>query len=137
LPSDGSASSHAVRIAYGFHAPVCSRVSDFSRFGRLNTIAHSPHEVVGLLKNAVHVLEFNVVSGSIIIKCRDIFVAQQKSIGNGGQLRCFPVTILLSVLMIIPVAVINGRPRTMFTLNWSPVTTTKEVGHPSLVRYGR
>ncbi len=65
------------------------------------------------------------------------FVAPQKSIRNGGQSRCFASTALLTVLMIILVAVINGRPRTVFMLTWGPVAMAKEVGHPSLVRYGK
>jgi hypothetical protein len=41
------------------------------------------------------------------------------------------------VSITIPVAVINGRPRTMFTLTWGPVVMMNEVVLPSLVRYGR
>ncbi len=77
-PSDGSASSHDVRIAHGFHVPVRSGVVDFSRIGRLNTIAHSCNEDVGLLKSAMHILECNVVSGSIVSKCRDVFCCATK-----------------------------------------------------------
>ena len=45
-----------------------------------------------------------------------VFVARQKEILKGGLLRCFASTALLTVSIIIPVALINGRPRIMFTL---------------------
>ncbi len=35
--------------------------------------------------------------------------------------------------MIIPVAFISGRPRTMLTLTWGPVAMTNEVVLPSFV----
>ncbi len=69
MTSDGFDSSHAVRMTYSFHLPVRSRVAD----SRLNVLAQSCDIGIGLLKNAMHILEFNIVSGSIIIKCRDVF----------------------------------------------------------------
>ena len=56
----------------------------------------------------------------------------KKSIGNGGQSRYFASTTLSpsTVSIIIPVAVINGRPRTVFTLTWGLVATTKEAVLP-------
>ncbi len=41
-----------------------------------------------------------------------------------------------AVLITILVALIIRRPRTMFMLTWGPVAAIKEVGVPSLVRYG-
>ena len=138
MPSVGSASSHAVRIARRFNLPMRFRIAEVMRFGQQKMIAHSCNEGISLLKNALYVFKFNIVSGSIIINCRDFFVARQKLIVNGGQSRCFASTTLSMVSMIIPVAVINRRPRTtMFMLTWSLVTMTKEVGLPSLVKYGR
>jgi hypothetical protein len=75
-----------------------------------------------------------VVSSSIAGR---VIVAWKKSIKNGGKLRYFASTTLPMQLITIPVAVINWRPRTVFTLTWGPVATTNEVVLPSLVRYGR
>ncbi len=63
----------------------------FGRSGRLNTFAQSCNIGVGLLKNAMHILEFNVVSGSIIIKCWDLFRCAAKLDVEWGaiQMLCF------------------------------------------------
>ncbi len=126
-----------VRIACSFHWLVCFRIADGIRLGQLKVITHSCNEGVGLLKNALHILEFNVVSGSIIINCRESFCCAAKIDWEWGQSRYFASTTLSMQWITIPVAVINGRPKTMFTLTWGPVATTNEVVLPSLVRYGR
>jgi hypothetical protein len=46
---------------------------------------------------------------------------------------CFYHTLLMNPIIIL-VAVINRRPRAVFTLVWGLVVTTKEVAPPSLVR---
>ncbi len=91
LPSDGSASNHAVRIAHRFHVLEHSRVADFSRIGQLNMIAHSYNEGISLLMNTVHILKCNVVSGSIISRCRDVFCCATKVDWEWGTIKmlCF------------------------------------------------
>ena len=55
----------------------------------------------------------------------------KKLIGDGEQSRYFTSTMLSMVSITIPVVVINGRPRTVFTLTWVLVAMTNEVVLPS------
>ena len=77
--------SHAVRIAHGFHCLVHLRIADVIRLGRLKVIAHSCNKGVGLLKNAMQILEFNVAGGSIIINCRESFCCVAKNLLGMGD----------------------------------------------------
>ncbi len=58
-----------------------------ARFGRLNALAQSCDEGIGLLKNAMQILEFNVVSSSIIINCRDMFRCAAKLDWEWGTIK--------------------------------------------------
>ncbi len=83
----------------------------------------------------LHVLEFDVVSGgNLAFSCRDCFHGTAKIDFKWGTVEVICFHYFVDKSMIIPVAVINGRPRTVFTLTWGPVAMTKEVALPSLVK---
>jgi hypothetical protein len=132
---DGSIGGYRARIRHqGWEGVVIIttsgrfRITDQRSWGRLERLAHSRDIRVGLLQNVLQI----VCCGSIIR--RDNFCCTTKLIGKGGQSRCFASATLLMKSMIIPVAVINERPGTVFTLTWGPMATTEEVVLPSLAR---